>query len=186
MQGFGDQISPRCAEAKIERFRIPTRSSLEMIKEAGLVVSSVQPRLHSLCPDFPRPKPESPTERMLGMRETVRLFGKHFSGTTLVTITGAAPKGDFAQAYRTAAKEYKELARFAADHGVRIALEPLNPILMNTDTFICSLDHANRIISEVDHPSFGLFLDVWHFWEDEDAPDKIPGGGPFDFRGAYQ
>jgi sugar phosphate isomerase/epimerase len=146
---------------------------LRALKESGLRVSSVQPRLHSLFPDRPRPDPASPGERMLRLRGTIALFGRHFPGATLVTITGAAPGGDYDLAYRTAVREYREIARVAADHGVRIALEPLNPILMNADTFVCSLAQAGRIVDEVDHPQFGMFLDVWHFWEDAGAADQI-------------
>ena len=66
-------------------------------------------------------------------------------------------------AYRTAKSEYKEAARAAGDHGVRLALEPLNPILMNVDTFICSLVEAPRMVEAVDHPAFGkqAFEKVW-------------------------
>jgi len=37
--------------------------------------------------------------------------------------------------------------------------EPLNPILMNADTFICNLDEAMRLIQKVNRPNFGLMLD---------------------------
>jgi sugar phosphate isomerase/epimerase len=162
---------------------------LQRLKETGMKVSSVQPRLHSLFPDVPRPEPKSPSERMARLKETIKLFGRHFPGTTLVTIPGAAPDGDYDLAYRTAAIEYDEVAKVAADNGVRIALEPLNPVLMNADTFLCSLAHAGRVIEEVDHPSFGLFVDVWHIWEDVAAPalikkygDKIFGVHVNDWR----
>jgi len=158
-------------EAKIDAAQ-PDRQ-LELLKESGLTVASVQPRLHSLFPDFPRPEPKSPKERMLLLRRTIELFGRFFPGTTLVSITGAVPKGDYALGYRTAAHEYREAAKVAADHGVRLAVEPLHPILMNVDTFICSLAHAGRIIESVDHPQFGLFVDVWHVWEETDAPALI-------------
>jgi len=148
-------------------------AQLQRLKDSGLQVSSVQPRLHSLFPDFPRPEPKSPHERMGYLRKTIELFGRHFPGVTLVTISGVAPNGDYALAYRVAAKEYRELAIVAADNGVRVALEPLNPILMNVDTFLCSIAHAGRVIESVDHPQFGLFLDVWHFWEDAGAPALI-------------
>jgi sugar phosphate isomerase/epimerase len=155
-------------EAKLDPARADAQ--LRQLKDSGLRVSSVQPRLHSLFPDFPRPEPKSPRERMARLGETIKLFGRHFPGTTLVTIPGAAPNGDYALAYRTAAAEYKEVAKMAADHGVRLALEPLNPILMNVDTFLCSIAQAGRVIESVDHPQFGLFVDVWHIWEDADAP----------------
>lgn len=158
-------------EAKLDPAKADDQ--LRQLKDSGLRVSSVQPRLHSLFPDFPRPEPKSPRERMARLAETIKLFGRHFPGTTLVTIPGAAPNGDYALAYRTAAVEYKEIARMAADHGVRVALEPLNPILMNVDTFLCSIAQAGRVIENVDHPQFGLFVDVWHIWEDADAPALI-------------
>jgi sugar phosphate isomerase/epimerase len=158
-------------EAKLDPAR--AEAELQQLKDAGLQVSSVQPRLHSLFPDFPRPEPKSPRERMALLGRTIELFGRHFPGVTLVTIPGAAPNGDYALAYRTAAREYREVAKLAADHGVRVALEPLNPILMNVDTFLCSLAQAGRVIESVDHPQFGLFVDVWHIWEDADAPALI-------------
>jgi len=146
---------------------------LERLQETGLHVASVQPRLHSLFPDRPRPIPASPAERMMRLRDTIRLFGPYFPGTTIVTISGAAPDGNYALAYRTAKYEYQEAARAAADHGVRLALEPLNPILMNVDTFICSLAGASRIVEAVNHPAFGLFVDVWHVWQDATACAQI-------------
>jgi sugar phosphate isomerase/epimerase len=151
---------------------------LQMLKDTGMKVSSVQPRLHSLFPDVPRPEPKSPKERMARLHGTIKLFGKYFPGTTLVSITGAVPNGDYALGYRTATIEYKEAAKVAADNGVRLAVEPLSPVLMNADTFICTLAHAKRIIESVDHPQFGLFLDVWHIWEEPDAVDSIKKFGP--------
>jgi sugar phosphate isomerase/epimerase len=32
-----------------------------------------------------------------------------------------------------------------------------------------------RVIEAVDHPSFGLWLDVWHIWEDVAAAETIRG-----------
>jgi sugar phosphate isomerase/epimerase len=148
-------------------------AQLQRLKDTGLIVSSVQPRLHSLFPDVPRPEPVSPAERMALLKKTIQLFGRYFPGTTLVAISGAAPGADYDLAYRVAEKEYREVAKVAADHGVRIALEPLNPVLMNADTFLCSLAHAGRVIEAVDHPQFGLWVDVWHIWEDLAAPALI-------------
>jgi sugar phosphate isomerase/epimerase len=158
-------------EAKLDPARADEQ--LRRLKDSGLQVSSIQPRLHSLFPDFPRPEPVSPKDRMAALRRTIELFAPHFPGATLVTISGAAPQGDYALAYRTAAHEYKEVARVAADRGMRLALEPLNPVLMNVDTFLCSLAQAGRVIESVGHPQFGLFVDVWHIWEDESAPAQI-------------
>lgn len=151
---------------------------LRQLKDSGLALASVQPRLHSLFPDAPRPEPADPRERMMRVEATMRRIGKHFPGATLVSITGAAPRADFAAAYRTAVEEYGHMARVAEDCGVHLAVEPLNPILMNADTFLCTLRQAGRLVEDVDHPSFGLFVDVWHVWEDASAPALIAKYGP--------
>jgi sugar phosphate isomerase/epimerase len=158
-------------EAKLKRE--DPHPQLRQVKDSGLTVSSVQPRLHGLFSELVNAEPKAPQERMAHLKKSIELFGRYFPGTTLVTISGVAPQADFDSAYKIAAKEYKEVAKVAADHGVRVGLEPLHPVLMNVGTFICSLPQAARIVDAVDHPSFGLFLDVWHFWDDCAAVQHI-------------
>lgn len=146
---------------------------LRALQDSGLNVSSVQPRFHSPFPNSLRKTPVSPAERMRRLAESVQLFGRYFPGTTLVVNTGLAPGGDLVSAYRTAAREFKKIAKLAQRHDLRIALEPLHPIYMNIDTFLCSLAHAVRLMKAVDHPAFGLWLDVWHYGADPAAPALI-------------
>ena len=150
-------------------------NQLALIKDAGLTLSSVQPRLHSLFPDAPRPEPTDPADRMALLRQTIARFAGCglAEGTVFVSITGAAPNGDSRAARATAVREYKALAQFAADYGARVALEPLNPILMNADTFICSIPDALGIVRDVDEPNFGIWLDVWHFFQDAAAISHV-------------
>jgi sugar phosphate isomerase/epimerase len=158
-------------EAKLDA--ADPQPQLRALAATGMKVTSVQPRHHSPFPNSLRPDPKSPGARLRLLHRSVRLFGRHFPGTTLVVNTGIAPGGAFAAAHRTAAREFRLLVRLAADHGVRIGFEPLNPVYMNTDTFICSLAAAGRLIDEVDHPQFGVFLDLWHYWEDPAAASWI-------------
>ena len=148
-------------------------AQLARVAERGLRISSVQPQLHSLFPDQPRPEPREPKARMAQFRRSIERFGHAAPGTTLVSISGAAPNGDYRRAFEVAVAEYRALAEFAAQHGVRVAIEPLNPILMNVDTFVCTLPDAMEIVNAVDHPSFGIFVDVWHIWPDAAAEKHI-------------
>lgn len=156
-------------EFKLSEDDAQADAQLALVQEQGMIISSVQPRLHSLFPDAPRPHPQEPQARMDLFRKTIKRFGRIAPGTTLVTITGAAPAGNFRAAFDTAVREYGALADFAAEHNLRIALEPLNPILMNVDTFVCSLPDALRIVQAVNRPNFGVWLDVWHVWQDAAA-----------------
>lgn len=164
-------------EFKLSQEVSQAEDQIASVRERGLTISSVQPRLHSLFPDAPRPEPKEPADRMALYRRSIERFGRMAPGTTLVTITGAAPGANFRGAFDVAVREYRALADFAADHGLRIALEPLNPILMNADTFLCSLPDALRVVHAVDRPNFGVFVDVWHVWQDVGAARHIADCG---------
>src|SRR5256885_7312216 len=43
---------------------------LRTVAAAGMRISSVQPRVHSLLPDFPRPEPADPGARMAAYRRS--------------------------------------------------------------------------------------------------------------------
>ncbi len=151
------------------------KEQLSLVTDQMFTISSVQPATHSLFPDYPRPEPESPSERMALLRQTIERFAKagYAMGTVFVTIPGAAPDQNYRLAYETATKEYTELAKFAAGYGAKIALEPLNPILMNIDTFICTISDAMRVVREVNNDSFGILLDTWHIWQDSQVEKRI-------------
>lgn len=170
-------------ERKLSVDPVHAREQLAMLRESGLRVTSVQPRVHALFKDSMCPDMEDPRIRMQEYRRTIDLFADSFPGHNLplVTIGGNAPDYNFRSAYKTARQLYADLARYAADRGVRIMFEPLHPILMNADTFICSLDEALRLIDDVNHPAFGLMLDVWHIWHERDIVSRIQSLGPLIF-----
>lgn len=150
-------------------------TQLQRIEDEGLSVTSVQPRCHALFNDTMCPELHDPDERASRFRATIDLFAQAFPGRglPLVAISGNAPDHNHRLTHATARRIYSELARYAADHGVRIMFEPLNPILMNIDAFICGLDEAMRLIEDVDHEAFGLMLDVWHVWREPAIAERI-------------
>jgi len=162
-------------EAKLDPAR--AEEQLSAVRGTGLEVESMQPRLHSVFPDAPRPLPAGPAERTARLRASIELAGRAVPGATLVTVTGAAPEANFRDAFEVAIKEYRALADVATANGVRLALEPLNPVLMNADTFICSIPDALRIVEAVDRPSFGIWVDVWHVWQDPAVVERIRACG---------
>jgi sugar phosphate isomerase/epimerase len=115
-------------------------------------------------------EPIAPEDRMAEFRKLIDVVAPIVPDAVLVSVTGPAINGNFTQAYETAIREYRKLAEYAGERGVRVALEPLNPITMNVDTFIGTLAEALEIIDAVDHPSFGMWLDVWHYWQDPEWP----------------
>ena len=155
-------------ERKLSRDGGRAREQLAMVRDSGLTVTSVQPRVHALFADFMCPDVDDPAERMARFRGSIDLFADAFPDQDIpfVTITGNAPGLNFQAAHRTAREQYPLLADHAADRGVRVMFEPLGVVLMNGDTFICTLDESMRLIDDVDRESFGLMFDVSHLWRE--------------------
>lgn len=141
---------------------------LRCIKEHNLKVTSVQPRCHALFADSMYPECADPDERAKLYSSTIDLFSAAFLGENipLVAISGNAPGLNHRHAHETARRIYPALATYAADHGMRIMFEPLNPIIMNADAFICSLNEGIRLVEDVGQENFGLMIDAWHIWRE--------------------
>jgi len=162
-------------ERKLSRDDGRAREQLAMVRDSGLTVTSVQPRVHALFPDFMCPNVDDPDERMARFRRTIDFFSEAFPGQDIpfVTITGNAPGMNFQAAHRIARAQYPQLADHAGDRGVRIMFEPLSVVLMNNDTFICTLDESMRLVEDVDSESFGVMFDIWHLWREPSVGTRL-------------
>jgi sugar phosphate isomerase/epimerase len=142
---------------------------LQSLKRSGLSVSSVQSTVHSLFPDSLAPSPTDPDDRIRHIKAAIDRIAPHVpAGVPFVAITGAAPGGDTQLVYDKAVTAFGELAEFAAQRGMRLAYEPLNPVLFNTDTALWGLDQALELVRRVGHPALGICLDTWNVFQTPD------------------
>jgi sugar phosphate isomerase/epimerase len=142
---------------------------LEAVGRAGLRVSSVQPTVHAIYPDSLAPAPLDPRLRVRHFERSMERIAPYVpAGTPFVVISGAAPDGDNARVYATLLEVLPQLADCAAQLGMRLAFEPLNPILFHTDTAIWGLDAALELIERVDHKHLGICLDTWNVFQTPD------------------
>ncbi len=147
---------------------------LRTIGERGMTVSSVQSTVHSIFPDSLAPQPAAPKDRARHIKDAIAKIAPHIpEQTPFVVITGAAPQGNTQQVYEQCLETLPELAQCAADHGVRLAYEPLNPVLFNTDTALWGLDEALELVKKIDHPALGICLDTWNIFQTPDLYDVI-------------
>lgn len=147
---------------------------LRRVRDAGLTVSSVQTTVHSLFPDSLAPAPVDVADRVAHIQSGIDRIAPHVPpGTPFVCTTGVAPLGNAQAAWDRAVHEFSALAEYAAAHGTRIAFEPLNPHLHNTDTSISTLDEGLELVREVGHDAFGLCVDVWNVFGTPDVERVI-------------
>lgn len=152
-------------------------SVLARVAERGLTISSVQPVIRTLFPSQSQPEPKDVADRMARFRRTIERFAGAAQGVPFVTNTGIPPNGNIKEVLDTAAREYRELSNFAAGHGVRIALEPLNPTIMNVESAIWTLEQGMRVVEAVDCDNFGICLDLWNIWQNANVVASIKACG---------
>ena len=155
------------------------RRQLDQVRSEGLRVVSVQPTVHAPFPDSISPQVTSLEKRRERYRQTIDWVASELGDERppLVTVTGPAPGYDFAYARSYAVEVYRALADEAADAGLKLMVEPLSPVLMHTDTFICTLVDAVALVEEVGLANFGILVDVWHLWREYGIQEQLSGLG---------
>jgi len=151
---------------------------LEAVPAAGLRVSSVQTTIHAVFPDSIAPAPFDPKLRVKHIMDAMDRIAPHVPGNTpFVVVTGAAPNGDCELVFTTMLDVLPRLADHAAGLGMRLAFEPLNPILFHTDTALWGLDAGLDLVERVGHPHLGICLDTWNVFQTPNLTDAIARAG---------
>ncbi|MFN3407937.1 MAG: sugar phosphate isomerase/epimerase family protein [Limisphaerales bacterium] len=100
------------------------------------------------------------------------LIGPLYSATGRAEMV--SPKERRAQ-WRTVVRNLREVCAVAEDHGVRIAMEPLNRF--ETD-FLNTVDQGLELIADTGSPALGLLLDTFHMnIEEKSLPGAIRKAG---------
>ncbi len=162
-------------EVKLDQSKIDAQ--MRLVSEHGLGISSVQPVTRTLYPSQSQPEPKPLDDRLARFRQTVETLSPWAKDAPFVTNLGIAPNGNMQEALDTAASAYRALAQFAADHGVRVAIEPLSASIVNIETAIWTVEQGLELIRAVDHPAFGLCLDFWNVWQNADLAAAIHACG---------
>lgn len=181
---FGDDIeryarlgvdSIEVVEAKLDEFQFAEQ--MNSIAAAGLTISGVQPKVRTFFPSRMMPDPTPRGERIACLRRTIERLARFAPGVPFITNTGPHPTGDMAEAMKFAAEGLGELGRIAADHGVTMALEPLNPTSVNVESAIWTVDQALDVIEASGSDHVGLCLDFWNVWQNADVGAAIARAG---------
>jgi sugar phosphate isomerase/epimerase len=66
---------------------------------------------------------------------------------------------------------------FAADHGVRLAIEPLHPMMISERSAIVTLGEANDLAERFNADRVGVIVDAYHVWWDPRLYEEIARAG---------
>ncbi len=93
---------------------------------------------------------------------------------TLVLVSGGLPPGsrDLHGARERVAEALAELAPYAADRGVRLAIEPLHPMFASDRCVVSSLGQALDLAERFPAERVGVVVDTYHLWWDDRLADR--------------
>lgn len=100
----------------------------------------------------------------------------------------ALPDGDkdLLAARERVAGRIGELAPFAADHGVRLVLEPLHPMFVADRAVLSTLGQCLDLAEQFDPGEVGVVVDTYHVWWDPDLRAQIERAGAAGRIASYQ
>ena len=142
------------------------RDSARHIREAGLEVSS-------LCRGGFFTAPGADDDNRRAVEQAAEL-----GAPVLVLVCGPPSGKDLAAARATIAAGIERLLPFAADHGVRLGIEPLHPRMIGERSAIVTLGEAVALARRFDDEHVGVVVDAYHvFWDSDLEPQLAAAHG---------
>jgi sugar phosphate isomerase/epimerase len=129
-------------------------TSARLIRDAGLAVSS-------LCRGGFFTAPGADEDNRRAVEEAAAL-----GAPVLVLVCGPPADRDLAAARARIAGGIERLLPHAADHGVRLGIEPLHPMMVGERSAIVTLGEALALARTLDDEHAGVVVDAYHvFWD---------------------
>lgn len=168
----GVELAPSCIwKEPLDATDSDIESLLRLLSKYELEVPALQSLLFTrqdLCIFDDADKRRETIEYFKGL---IRLAGKLSAGTLIYGSPKSRSVGDkpYDECYGIAVELFRELAEEAEKSGTVFCIEPLERSMAD---FINTADEGYKLVSDVEHPNFGLHLDARAMHElKEDAGD---------------
>ena len=145
----------------------------KLVREAGLAVTSLCRAGFVTATD--------PAERHGALDDNRRAIEEAavLGAPVLALVSGGLPDGsrDVDGARQRVVEALAELAPYAAERGVRLALEPLHPMFCSDRCVIVTLEQALAIAGQFPASQVGVMVDTYHVWWHPDVYAHITRAG---------
>jgi sugar phosphate isomerase/epimerase len=131
-------------------------------------------KVSSLCRGgfFPAPSPAERAQRLDDNRRALDEAAT-LGADVLVLVCGPAPDRDLRAARQMVEDGIAQVLPYAAERGVRLAIEPLHPMYAGDRSVVVTLRQANDMVERLGTPWLGVAVDVYHVWWDPEVEAQI-------------
>ncbi|MCX4731987.1 sugar phosphate isomerase/epimerase [Streptomyces sp. NBC_01363] len=175
------ELAEGCVKAGIDKvglWRAPVQSygierTARLLADSGLSVTSLCRGGFFTALD-PAERARALDDNRAALDEAAAL-----STDTLVLVSGGLPEGskDLHGARERIVDALGQLAPYAAERGVRLAIEPLHPMFASDRCVVSTLSQALDIAEHFPAEQVGVVVDTYHIWWDDQAPAQIARAG---------
>ena len=172
LDGFGagwptERVIDACAERGLAGIVFWRREIGGRAIEIGDRVRAAGMQVIGLCRTPYLVGSETPANMMDEAKASVDMAAG-LGAPVLTVVTGGTEPGTkgLLESQRILADRLAQLAPYAADRGIKLALEPLNPMFGGNRTCLMTVRDALRVCDMVDAPNIGIAVDVYHVWWD--------------------
>ncbi|MFE5206916.1 sugar phosphate isomerase/epimerase family protein [Streptomyces sp. NPDC056600] len=175
------ELAEGCRKAGVTRvglWRAPVQEygverAARLVREAGLTVTSLC-RGGFLTATDPGARAAALDDNRAAIDEAAAL-----ATSTLVLVSGGLPAGDrdLRGARERIADALHELAPYARERGVRLAVEPLHPMFASDRCVVSTLGQALDLAERFPVEEVGVVVDAYHVWWDDTVAERIQRAG---------
>jgi len=98
---------------------------------------------------------------------------KAIGAPLVVLVCGAVPGQPLATSRKQIADGIAAVLPHAESLGVKLSIEPLHPMYAGERSAVNTLEQANDIVEQFNHPLVGVAIDVYHLWWDSHLAAEI-------------
>jgi sugar phosphate isomerase/epimerase len=157
----------RCAAAGIG-WVAPWRHQYESAAAAAATIREAGLQVSSLCRGGFFTAAGAAEDNRRAVEEAAEL-----DAPVLVLVCGPPRDRDLRTARATIAAGIEALLPYAAEHGVRLGIEPLHPMMIGERSAIVSLGEALTLARTFRDPGVGVIVDAYHVFWDPRLEDEL-------------
>lgn len=144
------------------------------IKETGQMLRDSNLQIVSLCRGgfFPHTDKQ---ERLAAVADNRKAIDEAaaLGAPLIVLVCGSSPGQSLEESRRQIEEGIQAIIPYAQSANVKLAIEPLHPMYADSRSAINTLGQANDMAEQINSPTVGVAIDVYHLWWDPALENEI-------------